>query len=83
MILTIYEIIILIILMQKSENYNALFRESFHFSKLDYSYCFLFNCTTEGQASDSLTALRKALICWLMPDACIWLGPPKLNLMFF
>ena len=23
-----------------------------------YSYCFLFNCTTVGQASDSMTALK-------------------------
>ena len=30
-----------------------------------YSYGFLFNCTTVGQASDSMTAL----IGWLVPDA--------------
>ena len=30
---------------------------------------FLFNCVTVGQASDSLTAVRKALIGGLVPDA--------------
>ena len=31
--------------------------------------------TTLGQASDSITAWRKGLISWLVPDACPWLGP--------
>ena len=35
------------------------------------SYGFLFNCTRVGQDSD----LMKALISWLVPDACRWLGP--------
>ena len=35
-----------------------------------YSYSFLFNCMTVGQDSDSMTALT----CWLVPDACPWLG---------
>ena len=35
-----------------------------------YSYGFLFNCMTVGQASDSImTALHKALIGGLVPDA--------------
>ena len=25
---------------------------------------------------------KKTLISWLMPDACVWLGPPWLNLKF-
>ena len=33
------------------------------------SYGFLFNCTTVGQASDSMTTLTKALIGGLVPDA--------------
>ena len=40
------------------------------------SYVFLFNCTMVGQASDLMTARHKALIRWLVPDACRWLGPP-------
>ena len=32
-----------------------------------YSYGFLFNCTTVGQALDSIR--------WLVPDAFRWLGP--------
>ena len=35
----------------------------------DYSYGFLFNCTMVGQASDFMTALMKALIGGLVPDA--------------
>ena len=34
-----------------------------------YSYGFLFNCTTVGQASDSRRLWRKALIGGLVPDA--------------
>ena len=45
-----------------------------------YSYDFLFNCTTMGQASDSMTAMAYALIRWLVPDACLWLGLLRLNL---
>ena len=37
-----------------------------------YSYSFLFDCTTVGQASDSLTALiGKALMGELVPGACL------------
>ena len=32
-----------------------------------YSYGFLVNCTTVGQASDSMTALTKAVIGGLVP----------------
>ena len=47
-----------------------------------YSYGFLFNCTTAGHALGSMTALRKDLIGGLDPGACLWLGPPWLNLRF-
>ena len=32
-------------------------RVEYNFEITVYSYCFLFNCTTVGQASDSMTAL--------------------------
>ena len=44
-----------------------------------YSFGFLFNCTTVGQASDSMRPWRKALIRELLHDACLWLGPPWFN----
>ena len=47
-----------------------------------YSYAYLFNCTMVGQTSDSMTALTKALVDGLVPDACLWLVPPWLNLKF-
>ena len=47
-----------------------------------YSYGFLFNCTTVGQASDSMRLIHKALIGGLVPDAYLWLDPPWLNLRF-
>ena len=43
------------------------------------SYGFLFNCTTVGQASDSMTAL----ICWFVPDACPLAGPTIAQLVLF
>ena len=43
-----------------------------------YSYGFLFNYTTVGQASGSMTALFGGLV----PDGCLWLGPPWLNVRF-
>ena len=46
-----------------------------------YSYGFLFNCTTVGQASDSMTALT-SLIGVLGPDAYLLLDPPWLSLGF-
>ena len=45
-----------------------------------YSYGFLFNYMTVGQDSDSMTARRKDLIGRLVPDACLLLDPPWLNL---
>ena len=45
-----------------------------------YSYDFLFNCTTMGQALDLMTAMAYALIRWLVPGACRWLGLLWLNL---
>ena len=36
-----------------------------------YSYGFFFNCTTGGQASDSMTALTQSLIGGLVPDICL------------
>ena len=42
-----------------------------------YSYGFLFNCTMEGLASDSMTTLT--LIGRSVTGVCLWLGPPWLN----
>ena len=44
-----------------------------------YSYGFFFNCTTVGPASDSMTVLTLALIRWLVPNACLRMGPPWLK----
>ena len=40
-----------------------------------YSYGFLLNCTNVDQTF-------KAFTRGLVPDACVWLGPPWLNLRF-
>ena len=48
-----------------------------------YSYGFLFNCMTMGQASDTMMVLTVSLIGWLVPDACFGLGPPWFNLKFY
>ena len=45
-----------------------------------YSLIFLFICTTVGQVSDSL--IPKTSMGWLVPDVCLWLGPPWLNSRF-
>ena len=45
-------------------------------------YGFLFNCMAAGQTSDSKKKLTKTFIEGLVPDACLWLGPPWLNLSF-
>ena len=42
-----------------------------------YSFVFLFNCTTVGQASESMTTLT--LSRGSGPDVCLRLGPPWLN----
>ena len=44
------------------------------------SYCFVFNCTTVSEASDSMTTLT--LIGGSVPDDCLRLGPSLLNLGF-
>ena len=40
------------------------------------SYGFFFNCTTVGQASDSMKTLVYSFIRWLVPDACPQLAGP-------
>ena len=45
-----------------------------------YSYSFLFNCTTVGQVSYSMTP--NTSMGRLVPDVCLWQGPPWLNLSF-
>ena len=39
-----------------------------------FGYGFLFNCTTVGQTSDSMTNLTLSFISGLVTDVCIWLG---------
>ena len=47
-----------------------------------YSYGFIFHCTTEGQASDSMTALTLSFNRLVGTFACLWQGPPWVNLGF-
>ena len=47
-----------------------------------YSYSFLFNCRTVGQASNSMKLTPNTSMGRLVPNVCLWLGPPWLNLMF-
>ena len=48
-----------------------------------YSYVFHFNSTTVVQASDRLNGvLDVKLPSGLVSDACLWLGPPWLNVRF-
>ena len=45
-----------------------------------YSYGFLFNCTTIGHASGSVTTPTNRINDLFVPDPCLCLGPPWLNI---
>ena len=48
-----------------------------------YSYGFLFNCTTVGQASDSMTALTLSLNWWVVAGCLSVAGPTVAQLEVF
>ena len=48
-----------------------------------YSYGFLFNCTTVGQATDSMTALTKSFHQWVSAWCLSVAGPAVAQLDFF